>query len=461
MVRQLLLATLAVQASGELYENLNNVKGIQPGKSDVGKTYLGTALSPSECEDKASDYFGMVYFNTSYQVEPKLVHMCYGVNSSLVWSPTPEQGAWSTWDHSAITTPCKTEDDCSFNGKCVEEKCVCNKQWTGAYCGVLKFAEAESRELGLRRNDISSWGGSVLYDEKDGLYHMWAAEMANYCGIRVWLTNSIIRHATSPDPLTVPFEPQEITFPLWAHEPIVTRDPTSGQFVMYFTAMFAPNIPCTNHTCTHCSMGTTSNSGICPNDQHCNHSLKPLPLRSYFSFSNSSSGPWSTPQPIPSPNFADTNLSPHINADGSFIGLGRPPFVWRSPDWRNASAYTFERSTPNLHGEDPFLYESEGTLHALFHGGGWGQPFGFHYWSTDNGKTWGDHNDVHAYDSKMTHTTDPTETLSRRERPHLVFAKDGKTPVALTNGATPVWPCDDPNNCPVDYCFTSLQPLAQ
>ena len=46
--------------------------------------------------------------------------------------------------------------------------------------------------------------------------------------------------------------------------------------------------------------------------------------------------------------------------------------------------------------------------------------------------------------------------LSRRERPHLAVDTNGIVR-AITNGATPVWPCSEPNVCPDDYCFTSLE----
>ena len=59
-------------------------------------------------------------------------------------------------------------------------------------------------------------------------------------------------------------------------------------------------------------------------------------------------------------------------------------------------------------------------------------------------------------------TTGTTRSISvsRRERPHIVLDAAG-VPQALTNGVTPSWPCDSPNNCPVDYCYTGLQRLAQ
>ena len=59
-----------------------------------------------------------------------------------------------------------------------------------------------------------------------------------------------------------------------------------------------------------------------------------------------------------------------------------------------------------------------------------------------------------------TRYTDGTQrSLSRRERPHLVFDAQG-VPVALTNGATDGWPCTY-RVCPKDYCHTALQRLNQ
>ena len=95
-------------------------------------------------------------------------------------------------------------------------------------------------------------------------------------------------------------------------------------------------------------------------------------------------------------------------------------------------------------------------------------PFGYHFWSVDDGRTWKGHNDVQTYSGANLVTAAAnvagdgeggSVSYSRRERPHVVMSADG-VPLALTNGVTPAWPCDQPNNCPVDYCFTALQKLA-
>ena len=51
------------------------------------------------------------------------------------------------------------------------------------------------------------------------------------------------------------------------------------------------------------------------------------------------------------------------------------------------------------------------------------------------------------------------QSLSRRERPHLVLDEQGE-PLALTNGVTDEWPCTY-RVCPRDYCHTALQMLNQ
>jgi hypothetical protein len=114
--------------------------------------------------------------------------------------------------------------------------------------------------------------------------------------------------------------------------------------------------------------------------------------------------------------------------------------------------------------------DHRGVYHAVLHGGGWESPFGYHYYSQDGFK-WFGNNDVKVYEN-IVHQAEglPPRNFSRRERPHVVLGKDGTTPIALTNGVTEAWPCtlvDKPvpgSNgtfilCPVDYCWTLAQGL--
>ena len=154
--------------------------------------------------------------------------------------------------------------------------------------------------------------------------------------------------------------------------------------------------------------------------------------------------------------------------------------------------------------------DSHGVLHCVTHGGGWGQPFGFAYFSTDGGEarpavvfhncllcakisdrlvccwqTWGGSANK-AYENIVELVGGGQKILSRRERPHVVLGPD-RTPIALTNGVTEAWPCTlqkEPDRppctkptppgtnptcgpgsngtsiwCPVDYCYTLYQAL--
>ena len=54
----------------------------------------------------------------------------------------------------------------------------CLSPWTGPSCEQLDLLPVDASKMGfdapnvLPRPQTSSWGGSVLYDELDGLYHM-------------------------------------------------------------------------------------------------------------------------------------------------------------------------------------------------------------------------------------------------------------------------------------------------
>ena len=83
----------------------------------------------------------------------------------------------------------------------------------------------------------------------------------------------------------------------------------------------------------------------------------------------------------------------------------------------------------------------ESILHMVTHGGGWGQPFGFLYWSDDGGYTWtGTRRKAYENVVELAGDKGEKKILSRRERPHVVFDRQG-IPLGLTNGVTEAWPC--------------------
>ena len=56
---------------------------------------------------------------------------------------------------------------------------------------LLMFTRRSYCTQGLHTVDgggnVSSWGGSVLQDD-DGVWHMWAAQFTQHCGINNWDT---------------------------------------------------------------------------------------------------------------------------------------------------------------------------------------------------------------------------------------------------------------------------------
>ena len=163
-------------------------------------------------------------------------------------------------------------------------------------------------------------------------------------------------------------------------------------------------------------------------------------------YSNGMNGPWSEIEVVFPVRTMDTNLAGIIKPDGSFLGFLR---IWTTgseihlvtaSDWKNGTTYTqqdkilFPELTPILT-EDPFLYmDCNGGYHAIFHNMSPNDIqtlCGGHAYSTD-GINW-----VYGgaiFGNTVNFTDGTTKTYSRRERPHFVFADDGCTPIALTNG---------------------------
>ncbi len=130
---------------------------------------------------------------------------------------------------------------CNYNGRCVGGKCECAPQWRAPACDVLNLLPTR-RGLGYHGNDgvgnITSWGGGTVLGD-DGVYHMYAAEITGHCDMNVYLSNSQVVHATSPDPITVPFTRRSVVQLPFAREPIPARAPT-GEYVVYFIAVLPP-----------------------------------------------------------------------------------------------------------------------------------------------------------------------------------------------------------------------------
>ena len=75
------------------------------------------------------------------------------------------------------TNACSTDLDCSLNGVCsATGTCACDKPWTGAICGELKFAVTPKRALNIYNSSDprNTWNGPIVEDPRaPGSYHIY------------------------------------------------------------------------------------------------------------------------------------------------------------------------------------------------------------------------------------------------------------------------------------------------
>ena len=212
-----------------------------------------------------------------------------------------------------------------------------------------------------------------------------------------------------------------------------------------------------------------------------------------MSWSLTPAGPWSKPVLVLGPSVVpkmtpmDTNFAAVILNDSKrLVGMWRDheptgksvPHLATASDWRDPATYKFSRDdllfgkkvpeggndedessgmlrhhhAKNPGGlEDMFLWrDKRGHFHAVFH-----QMFDCdactaHAYSAD-GTEW--HYSGTAAPPDTTYSDGTKEVFSHSERPHILFDKDGVTPVALTNGVKIQGRSND------DQSFTLLRPL--
>ena len=379
---------------------------------------------------------------------------------------------------------CSSMNDCSYNGICSNQICECFPQWKGPHCASLNLIPG-SKNAGLQSvingSRITSWGGSVVKDNRTNKYHMIAAEMMDYCGMAVWLSNSQIVHAVS-DTFDGEYIRQEVVKggELFSHEPSMVKALDTGELVVYYTHIYPPATY--KYPCKKCDNGLTHEQQ-CPttsnNDYGRNWDI-PLPTKMIYTSNISDNNAWSDVIDLDNVTpdvFIDSNLVTYIFPNGSLIGIIRNDnsntskaynFI-RASNWKDNATYSYNEMLPysgniiRQYGEDPFIwYDSRyDVIHSIWHyrPNGRNYPNGIHAFSTDNGHTFQAFLDFNLYPQEWAYTpfaeyTDGTNyTFITCERPHLIMDDDGYTPLALTNGAG----VTDAN----DYSVTILRPINQ
>ena len=303
---------------------------------------------------------------------------------------------------------------------------------------------------------MSAWGGSVIEVADDPLgwqYHMYNGVYTNGCGVNYWRGNSAVAHLVSRTP-DGPFQYLDEALPLWHTNPQVVQDPISGTYLLFAIGQDVNRsawIECNCSARPACPPGPPNPSLAGTIDVHTAASpygpWAPLIINGSTAVLRGATNP--------APLFlANGTLLLGVNAEGTKVAM--------VPDWRAGPyALSAQGTLPNLPQtwwEDPFLFLHQGRYRQLVHQynssaigaqfatGGYGEaPQGSGVWGAWAFGGLGDP----AYTNQVLYEDGSQAALKRRERPKLLFARDGR--VWLYNAA------QSPLNASRDFSFTMVQ----
>lgn len=428
---------------------------------------------------------------------------------------------------------CTTSADCAYNGECVKSTddddadhrtdpesvgvCRCFAGWMGTTCEVFDLMPVNPQRGGLKlpNHDSSTWGGSVVFNEDDGMYHMFASEILYDCGLYYWTTNSQVIRAVSESPYG-PYRKDQVIVPPFAHEPNVIRDPINGKWVLFVTALSGvqPRDCRVNSTTKTMTMHRTIHNGGRHDHTHPrsgnSHKVDMVfdgdndvvpPKDTYMLWADHPEGPWSDPVMVLNSTIwntdywakynrtakCDSNLNGIIRDDGSFVGLWRRcetpslktiPHVLTATSWNDPSTYRPHIDAPifvvaGSGAEDPSnvwttvtsdMGPGQVAYHAIFHNEeatrcmlGQCGATGRHAYTlveSDNGPVVGPwrYATVNAYTPRITFTDGTIlRRVDTRARPHVILDPTSHQPIALSTGLKET---DESG-----YVWTLVQPL--
>lgn len=341
----------------------------------------------------------------------------------------------------ASTQPCTTDEDCSLNGLCISQTCICDPGWTGTDCGRLDLAPA-TRGTGYNHTTYtspthykefgnSSWGGQIEQDRTNPkLFHLLVDQFAYGCGLNGWRPTSFVARAESTSGPQGPYHWVQNLTSSFRHNTYVHWNPASSSYLLWTIGVDAPS---PIQSCKSIPKSAWPN----------NISVSSAP---------SLSGPWSPfhltvngTNPAPLPLYNPANHTPAIALatedlhlftapawNASYTPLPNGPIIpWNTSDY-----------TPTWT-EDPFLWRDRRGNHHLLahwmidivqHNGTKYPRVGAHMFSRALHGTW-TFKPHEAFSSLVDFGAGDVETFKRRERPKLVFSSDGEmTPLYLVTG---------------------------
>ncbi|KAL2863481.1 uncharacterized protein BJX67DRAFT_374525 [Aspergillus lucknowensis] len=360
----------------------------------------------------------------------------------------------------ATSHACKTDEDCSLNGICSRQwpwsdypngiilkprkVCKCDPGWFGDDCGRLDLRPAgringynhsadgvESSHFGPYGN--SSWGGQIFQDPKNPkLFHLFASQFADGCGLSGWRPHSFVLRAESRNGPQGPYQFAQSVSKPFRHNPQVIWSPADEKYLLY-TIGVDDNVK--REECTSLSYTQWPNNISVSAADDLQGPWTP------FEMVLSSKEPHSTnpaPWPLWTPEYHTSKIVLGVEDLAIFIAdkyNGEYELVhtqmWNTSEW--SPTWT----------EDSFFWQDKrGHWHALAHwmidlvehdGQKWPRV-GAHVFAKDLTGPW--HFHLHeAFNSTVTYTDGSSQTLDRRERAKIFFSDDGEmTPLYLING---------------------------
>ena len=387
--------------------------------------------------------------------------------------------------------PCITDADCSLNGVCTNQRCVCDLPWGGPGCGVLLFSPLPrpSSAYGYHPN-VTSWGGNAVFggvetstaaeasggattappatgQGADGKWHLFVSEIAGeHCGLTRWNSNSHVVHAEA-EAVEGPYLFADVALPVEAHNPQVMR--WGGEWLLFHIGDGDSTRPV--HNCTAAApapWGRAPATATATAAVHRSSSLR---------------GPWTRANTtIPGPC---VNPAPWALANGSLAvvcaGSSLQNRSWRllvsgggglAGPWSSRDIFAGVSPPavrPHKFWEDPMLWvDPRGRWHILAHCyvphySEANDYVAGHLFSAD-GLEWTE-SAVEPYRHAVGYSDGSVQNFSTLERPKLAIAAGGR-PTHLFNGASPRWPCGPCGGCTsckvtpgTDWTYTLVRQL--
>ena len=357
----------------------------------------------------------------------------------------------------ATSWSCESESDCSLLGDCVIGKCVCDPGWKGHNCGQVDLLPA-SRHEGYRNTTLSTWGGySIKIGDK---WHMFASGMSHNCPLEKFATNSMTIHATSVKP-GGPYKLEDIPLPEFHHSVSVMR-------VNHSTlALFTEGINTNGHNVNFCD--EIDHSNITSQFDEVGSEISPDDFMGVSLSTSGPYGPWKE-HFILNTDFSDLNAwncnrsnpSPIIFPNGTVLLMYRGSSCIRDPTCRNSTINLCEHQgiavadsidgtfrdrqgrISELSGnEDAVFFRTHRGYAALFHSKNACGQESDHFKSCGSlafsKDTWNwTLNKEPSYNAtvlwKEPNGEITVDKFLSRQRPKIIFAEDGITPLYLTNG---------------------------